>query len=50
MWSWHLGSLGEVPAGHAAVDYGYVVGMEDVGSHSMIDSGNTEVAGCGSTD
>jgi len=45
-----LNSLSGVFADHAAVDYGYVVGMEDVGSHSMIDSGNVGVVGCGSTD
>jgi len=46
-----LNSLSGVFADHAAVDYGYVVGMEDVvGSHSVIDSGNAGVAGCGSTD
>jgi len=36
-----------VSADHAAVDYGYVVGMGDVGSQSVIDSGNARVAGCG---
>jgi len=36
-------------ADHAAVDYDYVVGMEDVGFHSVIDSGNAGAAGCGST-
>jgi len=45
-----LNSLSEVYADHAAVDYGYVVGMEDVGSHSEIDSRNAEVAGYSSTD
>jgi len=39
-----------VSTDHATVDYGYVAGMEDVGSHFVIDSGNAEVAGCGSTD
>ena len=45
-----MSSLSEVSADHAAVDYGYVVGMEDVGSHSVTDSGNAGVAGYGSTD
>ena len=45
-----MSSLSEVSADHAAIDYGYIVGMEDVGSHSVTDSGNAEVAGCGSTD
>jgi len=41
-----LSSLSEVSAGHAAVDYGYVVGMEVVGSHSVTDSENAGVVGC----
>ena len=45
-----MSSLSEVSADHAAVGYGYVVGMEDVGSYSVTDSGNAGVADCGSTD
>jgi len=38
-----------VSAVHSTVGYDYAAGMEDADSHLVIDSGNAEVVGCGST-
>jgi len=39
-----------VSADHSVVDCDYAVGMDGADSHFVVDSGNDEVAGSGSTD
>jgi len=45
-----LNSLSGVSADHSAVDCDHAAGMEGADSHAVVDSGNAEVAGCGSID
>jgi len=39
-----------VSADHSTIDYDHIAGKEGTDSHSMVDSGNAEVVGCGSID